>query len=119
MSSWRPKSTRHCRRLPLAVHVLLASACAAAPLGAQGTRATSCTLEVVRTDTLRLADGREAFVAADVADTAMGKTMVAGVVATILPPRDAATDSAAYVAIAAGFTATTAEGELLQPPWAQ
>jgi mannose-6-phosphate isomerase-like protein (cupin superfamily) len=25
----------------------------------------------------------------------------------------------AYVAIAAGFTATTADGELLQPPWAQ
>jgi mannose-6-phosphate isomerase-like protein (cupin superfamily) len=28
-------------------------------------------------------------------------------------------DAVAYVAIAAGFTATTAEGEPLQPPWAQ
>jgi mannose-6-phosphate isomerase-like protein (cupin superfamily) len=28
-------------------------------------------------------------------------------------------DAVAYVAIAAGFTATSAEGELLQPPWAQ
>jgi quercetin dioxygenase-like cupin family protein len=28
-------------------------------------------------------------------------------------------DAVAYVAIAAGFTATTAEGDRLQPPWAQ
>jgi len=28
-------------------------------------------------------------------------------------------EAVAYIAIAAGFTATTAEGELLQPPWAQ
>jgi quercetin dioxygenase-like cupin family protein len=28
-------------------------------------------------------------------------------------------DAVAYVAVAAGFTATTAEGDRLQPPWAQ
>ena len=28
-------------------------------------------------------------------------------------------EATAYVAIAAGFTATTAEGDRLQPPWAQ
>ena len=28
-------------------------------------------------------------------------------------------EAVAYVAIAAGFTATTADGERLQPPWAQ
>ena len=28
-------------------------------------------------------------------------------------------EAVAYVAIAAGFTATTADGEQLQPPWAQ
>lgn len=28
-------------------------------------------------------------------------------------------DAVAYIAIAAGFTATTAEGDRLQPPWAQ
>jgi quercetin dioxygenase-like cupin family protein len=60
---------------------------------------------------LRVTPDGEVLEAGDVAIVPAGDP-----VSVVNPGPD---DAVAYVAIAAGFTATTAGGELLQPPWAQ
>jgi hypothetical protein len=85
-----------CRGLSVLV-ALFAVTSPVATIGAQSARSSSCTLEVLRTDTLRLADGRDVFLSPEVADTAMGRTMVAGWGAMLLPSRASLDDSVTYM----------------------
>jgi mannose-6-phosphate isomerase-like protein (cupin superfamily) len=83
---------------------------------APGHRAISHTLDrdetfLVLSGRLRFTPGGEVLGPGDVAIVPAGDE-----IALVNPGPD---EALAYVAIAAGFTATTSDGDELQPPWAQ